>query len=93
MNNNYLYQLSNKLAASISRQKDKLLIEVLSENNIDISDLTNLSKRGRFIHQKGKDYQIFKYKNKNLLKIYEPEIKYDKENFKISTEVKYKKLY
>lgn len=87
----YINNLSNKLASSISAQKDKLLFRVLSENNIDIYDLTELSKNGRFIHQEGKNYQIFNYNGRDLLQIFEPEITC--EDYKFKVEVRYKELY
>jgi len=87
-----LSEHATELLSSISKQKDKLLFEVLEENGIDYFDLTNLVNRGRFIKQEGKNYQIFNYDGRDLLMIYDPETTCD-ENYKFKVEVKYKKLY
>lgn len=87
----YINNLSNFLVSSISKQKDSIIHQVLQENNIDVYNLTELSKNGRFIKQEGKDYQLFQYNGKNLLQIYEPDISC--EDYKLKVEVKYKKLY
>lgn len=87
----YLSQISNNIAVSISKQKDKLLLQVLKENNIDISNLTELVNRGKFLKWEGKPYTTFNYDGRDLLIVYEPEITC--KNYKISCEVKYKKLY
>lgn len=86
-----LSNITNSLASSISKQKDKLIFEVLSENNIDTKNLTNLSKNGRFLKPEGENYSIFNWAGQDLLIIYEPEITCEDLEFKV--EVKYKKLY
>jgi hypothetical protein len=87
----YFQEISNKLAASISAQKDKIIYEVLKENSAPIYNLTELVKSCRFIAQEGKNYQIFSYGEKNLLQIFDPEITC--EDYKFKVEIKFKKLY
>lgn len=94
-NNDYLTNLSNNLARSISKQQDNLIFQVLKDNNIDYFNLTELSKKGRFLKYEdvaGKiKYTTFNYDGRDLLMIFEPEIKFN--DYKISCEVKFKKLY
>jgi len=87
----YLRKITDNLAASISAQKDKILFEVLEENGVNVFDLTEIVRNGKFIRQEGKNYQIFNYHGRDLLQIFEPEVTCEDEKFKV--EVRYKKLY
>ena len=89
--NSYISDLSNKLASSISAQKDSIIFQVLKENNAPLSNLTELIKTCRFIKYEGKNYETLNYNGRDLLMIYEPEITC--ENYKFKVEVKWKKLY
>jgi hypothetical protein len=89
--NDYVNEISNSIVSSISKQKDNIIFEVLAENDIDIFNLTELAKKGRFLKYRDENYTIFNYDGKDLLIIYEPDITFT--NDKVNCEVKFKKLY
>lgn len=94
-NNSYLSDFSNQVVSEISYQKDSIIWEVLRENNIDISNLTELVKQCKFIKYEDNSgkikYTTLNYNGRDLLQIYEPEI--SNKDYKFKVEVKYKKLY
>jgi hypothetical protein len=90
-NIDYLSNLSNSLAASISSQKDILIFNALKDINADFSNLIEVAKNARFIKHEEENFTIFNYGGKDLLQIFDPEVKEDSN--KVTCEVKYKKLY
>lgn len=90
--NNYLTEISNNICSSISSQQDSLILEVFKENNIDYTNLSDLIKNCEwYIPEKNSFPKTLFYKKNPLLVICEPEVKF--EDYKLTCEVKYKKLY